>query len=544
MSTNLVVGSGPAAVGVALRLLAEPGQEVVLVDLGGTLEDGHRAAAQRMAATGADGWDAGDLDLVRAQPVAHDGGRLPQKRSFGSDYPFRDLGQLAGVVATGGANRSLVSSAVGGFSTVWGAQVMPFSRSTFERWPVGWADMEDNYRAVLREVPLAAEHDDLAELFPLLGPAQPLPPLSERTRRVLGSAARHRGALRRAGVTVGRARLALRPAACTSCGLCMTGCPYGLVYSAAQSVERMRARGALTHRTGLLVRRVSQEDGRAHVLARELATGRDVRLSADRVFVACGGVGTTRVVLASMARPPREVRMAESVQFALPFLSRRAVGDPRRAELPGFTLNQFNVLVDFGDEGYDTSQVHCYPYNPAVLAALPAPLRHRLAAPATAHLLRRLTVGLGYLPSWASPHVRLSVGARTGDGLPGVTVSTGGPDGSAAYAAVLRRLVRAAPRLDLWPVAAAGSVSGAAKSYHFGGSFPHAAGTSATTTDRLGRLPEWDRVHLVDGSVLPSVPSTTFTLTVMANAHRIADEVLRRPEVRAGGRSGDLAALP
>jgi hypothetical protein len=30
------------------------------------------------------------------------------------------------------------------------------------------------------------------------------------------------------------------------------------------------------------------------------------------------------------------------------------------------------------------------------------------------------------------------------------------------------------------------------------------------------------RVHLVDASVLPSVPATTITLGVMANAHRIA----------------------
>ncbi|NAZ87592.1 GMC family oxidoreductase [Kineococcus indalonis] len=544
MTTNLVVGSGPAAVGVALRLLAQGDQRVTLVDLGGTLEEAHRDAAQRMGRTGTAGWDAGDVDLVSVQPVAQDGGRLPQKRSFGSDYPFRDLGQLAGVSATGGGNRSVVSSAYGGFSTVWGAQAMPFSRSTFQRWPFGWADMEAHYRAVLGEVPLAAEEDDLAELFPLLGPARPLPPLSERTRRVLAGYERHRSALRRRGVVVGRARLAMRPAECTSCGLCMTGCPYGLVYSASQSVDRWRRRGALTYRGGLLAHRVSQRGEQAHVLAREVGTGRDVELRADRVFLACGGIGTTRLVLASMSAPPAELRMAESVQFTMPFLSRSAVGDPRRAAVPGFTLNQFNVLVDLGDEGYDTSQVHCYPYNPAVLGALPAALRHRAADPLTSRLLRRLTVGLGYLPSWASPGVRVAAAPRTPGALPAVTVSSTGPDGSEAFSRVVRELVRAAPRLDLWPVLPAARLSAAAKSYHFGASFPHAASASATTTDRLGRLPDWDRVHLVDGSVLPSVPSTTFTLTVMANAHRIADEVLRRPGARASGQSGDLAALP
>jgi choline dehydrogenase-like flavoprotein len=97
--------------------------------------------------------------------------------------------------------------------------------------------------------------------------------------------------------------------------------------------------------------------------------------------------------------------------------------------------------------------------------------------------------------------------------------------------ATLRRLARAAPALDLWPLPTHVLLSGAGKSYHFGGTFPHrreGAAADGTSTDRWGRLPEWDRVHLVDGSVLPTIASTTFTLTVMANAHRIATEVLAR----------------
>ena len=73
------------------------------------------------------------------------------------------------------------------------------------------------------------------------------------------------------------------------------------------------------------------------------------------------------------------------------------------------------------------------------------------------------------------------------------------------------------------------SVSGAAKSYHFGGAFPHGTEREGLQTDRLGRLKQWNNVHLVDASVFPNVPATTFTLTIMANAHRIATEALRRP---------------
>jgi hypothetical protein len=66
------------------------------------------------------------------------------------------------------------------------------------------------------------------------------------------------------------------------------------------------------------------------------------------------------------------------------------------------------------------------------------------------------------------------------------------------------------------------------KSYHFGGSFPHTKnGISAMFgTDRLGRVRSWQRIHVVDASVFPNIPAMTFTLTIMANAHRIASESL------------------
>ena len=97
---------------------------------------------------------------------------------------------------------------------------------------------------------------------------------------------------------------------------------------------------------------------------------------------------------------------------------------------------------------------------------------------------------------------------------------------------VMRRVLQAAPLIDLWPAFPMMFFSAAGKSYHFGGSFPHsdAPADGPLTTDRLGRLRQWSRVHLVDASVFPTVPATTFTLTIMANSHRIATETLALPE--------------
>jgi choline dehydrogenase-like flavoprotein len=528
--THLVIGSGPSAAAVALALSEHPGQQVTVLDLGGRLEEERRAVRDRLASAQPVDWQPRDLDVVAAKSTGSElPTAVPQKRTFGSAYPFRDRGQLRGISGTPGTNLDVVSSAYGGFSTLWGAQIMPFSRSTFDHWPVSWDDMEPHYRAVLGEVPLAGDDDDLAELFPLLRPTSGLPPLGPRTAAVLRRYERHRDALRTRGVTVGRARLAFHARECVRCGLCMSGCPYQLIYSAAQTMDRVRARPGVRVLDGLLVERIGQERGQAVASCRDVRTGQRSEFRADRLFVGAGGLGTTRLVLASLAAPPRRLELAESVQYVVPFLSARPVADPRGPGVRDFTLNQFNVLLHFDDAGYTTSQVHCYPYNPAFSDALPGPLRRRWAAPAAREVLRRLSVGFGYLPSWASPPITVISRPGASGGLPELEL---GRDESAErpelLGRALRRLVRAAPRLDLWPLLTHVTLSGAGKSYHFGGAFPHRdrPGAGRTATDLWGRLPDWDRVHLVDGSVLPSVPSTTFTLTVMANAHRIAGGVL------------------
>ena len=532
MQRALIIGSGPAAAGAALALCNREDLQISVIDLGLQLEPDRERTVEALAATDHESWDAHDVAEIAGQPVRSGSGSLPQKRAYGSDFPFRDIGQLEGLTTPGGANGSVISPAYGGFSSVWGAQVMPFATSVFDHWPVSAAEMEPHYRAVLGEIPYAAEVDDLAPLFPLIGRPMDLPPPSARSARVLAAYARHRSAMNRLGVAVGKARLAFNADACVRCGLCLTGCPYDLIYSAAQTFDRLRGEQRVTYRSGLLALRLEEDGDQAIVTAREIATGRTERFEADRVYVACGGIGTTRLVAGSLGLLGEELTMLESQQFSLPFLSLRRTPDPRREAL--FTLNQFNLTVALDDEGFDLAQLHFYTFNSAFSDALPTPLRARIAEPARKELLRRLSFALGYLPSWRSPAVSVRISPTMRDGaLPEMSISRGAvPSGrNAMMRTIVARLLRSAPRLDLYPVLPMLRLSAAAKSYHYGGSFPHAVDAPARLhSDRTGRTGPWQRIHLVDASVFPSVPATTFTLTVMANAHRIATETLALPQ--------------
>jgi hypothetical protein len=514
-------------VGAALAATQHPDVRVTVIDVGGQLEAAHGNVRARMAAAEPAAWTEEDRLTIGQLPVDSRVKGLPEKRSYGSDYPFRDFGQRAGISTGSTVNDAVVSGAYGGFSNVWGAQVMPFTAATFRDWPVKVEEMHRHYAAVLGHIPYTAEEDDLSTLFPILSNSRPLPRVSQRTASVLSRNERHRSALHRRGVRLGRARLAMNADACVLAGLCMTGCPYSLVYSASHTMDALRERGAIEYHSGLLAVRVREDSDGATVVAKELASGNVHEFRADRVILGCGAIGTSRLVMGSLDLYDTPVDVAESVQFMLPFFSRRPVPDPRLAS--DFTLNQFNMVLDLDGEGYDISQLHFYTYDPSFDEALPGPLKTRWGSAAGTYLLRRLSVALGYLPSWASP--TFQVCARpAGDGeLPVLELSSGRRSFALnqTLRGTLRRLAAAAPLLDLWPVLPMLRMAAPAKSYHWGALFPHAERPRGRfASDPLGRVAPWTRVHLADGSVFPTVAATTFTLTVMANAHRIASNAL------------------
>jgi choline dehydrogenase-like flavoprotein len=179
LATAIILGAGSAAAGAALALTRDTGVEVTVLDIGLTLEAARQQTVDLIATKEPEDWDEGVVQLISGQPERSNVRGLPEKREFGSDFPFRNAGQLDHVTVCSEVNRSIVSGAYGGFSNVWGAQVMPFNSATLGTWPLAAKDIQPHYRAILASIPYAAEEDDLAALSPLIGEAEPLPPLGQ-----------------------------------------------------------------------------------------------------------------------------------------------------------------------------------------------------------------------------------------------------------------------------------------------------------------------------------------------------------------------------
>ncbi len=520
----IVVGAGPTAAAAAKALLAV-GARVVVLDTGLALEPEREQARRRMAATTPEMWQPSDLALTRYSADGPPAGGY--KRLFGSDLAFRDDGAMRLSVDAGVGARP--SYALGGLSNVWGAGLLPYTDRDLAGWPITPGELADGYRAVLDFVPYAAEQDELAERYPIL--RTPDGPLirTEAGEALLARLRRHRGRLSDAGYHFGGSRLAVRvghPApsrGCVYCRHCLDGCPYGHIYSAAQTIEELRREGLIDYRPGVHVDRVSERDGEVRVEATALADGSTLTLGTPRAFLAAGVISTTIILQRSELLGAR-AEIADSQALYLPFAWIGRTG--RTGREPGHTLAQGSVVLDDPEVCANPVHITLYTYNDGLSerARESHPRISAMLGPALDSITRRLVVGICFFHSDDSDRVATSW-ERSSDSVRLQAVEN--PAKGAIVRRFKRALGRSLGRIGLVPLGPLAEIAPPGGGFHYGASIPMSSRPGPGQCDTLGRPSATRRIHVVDGSCFPSVPGGAITFSAMANAHRIATAASR-----------------
>jgi choline dehydrogenase-like flavoprotein len=405
------------------------------------------------------------------------------------------------------------SFAAGGFSNVWGAVVQRIQDNDIDEWPISAKDLDPHYATIGKMI----EGSSAPQLHP-----------STQAKALYADLSAGANLLHRNGISFEYPQLAVRAAdhngakGCRYCGLCLFGCPYDSRYSADTTLHELVRAGQADYEPDMLVRRLVPSDGMVRIEGRS-RRGEARVFFAQRVFLAAGLLESTRIVLESLGIYGKPLRINHSDIFTVPLL--------RYHRSPGIQVEKLHTLCQLTAEVEDTSicahRVHLqfYGYNELYRTLLEDKIRP-LAKPLTPvleSLYGRLLVIFGYLHSDVSSSIRLSLSQGVN---PVVTLEgKSNPEAQRICMAVLRKLqrhhmcfkgitLRSRLRLDL-----------PGGGYHSGGTLPMRRIPEALETDSLGRLPSLPGIHVVDASVLPTVPASPTAFTVMANAHRIASEV-------------------
>ena len=513
MDEVLIVGSGAAGVGAALgltrggvrpRILDVGFQPDPPVDHAGGLYATRRRrdVADLLLGPGLEGL----LEVLGPEGE----GRIAKLDAPGAAFVTRRAGEL-GPLRTEGF-QAIQSFAAGGLASAWGAGLYRYTARDLEGTPLTTRDLDPWFDALTEEAGVSGAADDLEEAFgPCHGLAPPLR-LSANAGAMFEGYRRRRAAFHRAGVLMGRPRLAVReaPEAYQNLEFWVPDLPH--VYTPRRSLKRLIEAGQVRYTPGVLVEAFEDGPEGVTVHARELESGARVRFQGRRVVLAAGPVNSARLVLAS--RRDHETRLAildnPAVMVPLFLPARLGAG----LEQEAFGLTQLNVVHDCPDVGRTQGSL-LEVTSPARRAFFPS---FPLAARSSLRLVRELLPSMLVLQLF-HPAPRSQAGwlQLEEDGTLVVHAAAAPPpvDPLRRVLAALRSAgAYGHPRLAR-PVPPGHAV-------HYAGPLPLCLedGSEYSTT-RDGRLRGTRGVFVADGSVFPSLPAKNSSFAVMAWAMRL-----------------------
>ena len=361
----------------------------------------------------------------------------------------------------------------------------------------------------------------MAELLPLYSDNPRSIPASEQAERLLHHLGDNRSALRNSGITFGRSRVAVDPA-CFRSGLCLYGCPHKLIYNSADTLAELSQHPRFRYRGDVVVNRIEESNGGVSILARSRSDGSPQNFRGDRVFLACGTIATTRILLESLNAYDQPVTLRDSQYYNFPMMQFNRTKHVRDERLHTLVQVFLEILDPLISEYLVSLQL--YSYNDLYEKSLRSMFgqAYRFLRWPLESLVSRLWVVQGYLHSSISPTISTRLERPRSDEAGVLHLER--VDCEAAPKAirqVLKKLFRHRAHLRSVPLSPMLKRGNPGRGFHTGGSFPMRSTPGPPETDTLGRPPGFERVHAVDATVFPSIPATTITLTVMANAHRI-----------------------
>lgn len=513
----VIVGSGPAGVAAARRL---EGRGTCIVDVGMTAEQdfpyaslGEGLAAGDFASMLGPRWEMLG-NLVEPERL-HAKLRAPGVNYVARGQTFR-VHDAFGKVSVVGAG----SHARGGMSNAWGAQLFRYSAADLAEaggWPVNVGALTSHYTDLEAHIGIAGKIDDMYSFLGATTGMLPPAPLSPAAHHLLARYATRRGSTQ---LRLGHSRLAVLtesyrgyPAHCFNETEFFATGQHGL-YTARRTLDELCAGGGVEYLGGQELIAYRELPEYVELDLRHSESGAVRTLRARHLLIGCGAMQTARLVLLNKQAVGRSLPFIDHPPTLVPLFIPRMFG----AALPAHSYPvQLVASVDV-DGARDMISFY-YPGGMLwsdLLADIPLPMNAALKI--LPNLLGGMLVAQIWETSRPLPENRLSLD-------PSGSIRIDYP-ARFPYAR-LKSLLAALRPLGAYSLPQLARMAPPGWGFHHAACLPMRHNPDPFETHVDGRL--WDsmRVRVIDGSVLPSLPAKNHSLTLMANAARIAEETLR-----------------
>lgn len=508
----IIIGAGPAGTSAAFALRAR-GIPVHMLDAGTTrirLPPAGDVLSLRFDDSSQWRWQVGAhgeslLAPAQASPKL----RVPGFRTIFEGYAAANQLQAD-------AHFHMVGAlAAGGLSNAWGCGVARFDAGELGALTADRAELDASYDRVGRRMGLSGASDDALSAYlgldAISAPALPLDSLHAR----LWQHREHAGdALR-----IGRARVAVLNEtredrlACDQSGMCLWGCSRRSTWSATGDVETLKRDPAVRIDAGVCVKALRPDGDGGWWIDADTADGpRNYR--SRQIMLAAGTLATTRLVLAALPERPAQLRLQSNPMAAFLLWLPAMFGAPRER---AFGLAQLSFAMDRSQTAAGFGNLFSTVGLPVSEFLAHLPISRRAGLPLLRALLPSCVVGNFFLPGTLSAHT-LKLDQNNALCVAGGAARELSP----AMHEARTQLAQGFRKLGAWMLPGSFVTGPAGADLHYAATLPisqHPASHECYLSGELAGLPG---VYIIDGAALPNLPAKAHTLTIMANADRIA----------------------
>jgi choline dehydrogenase-like flavoprotein len=514
----IIIGSGPAGVSAALKL---EGTDTCMVDVGEqpsasfpfTSLDEALASGQVGDVLGKH-WEmlSNLADPVRCHPKL----RAQAVRHVMQGESFQVIGADDNLLVRGRG-----SFAAGGMANAWGAQLLRYTDDDLSEagdWPISASELTRHYTDLETHIGISGELDDMAAFLGHTDNLLPPVPSVPVTNYMLDRYAAKRCSNGVSGLRIGRPRLAVltrphrgRPAYDFAETEFFTPASGG-IYTPRDTLSELRQRGKIHYLGGHKLIAFREHADYVEIEIEVVKSRQRETIRAKHLLLGCGAMQTARLVLLNRAQTGASLPFIDHPPTLLPVFFPARFGS--RLPQQSFPIQLIGTLTGNGER--DMISFY-YPAGMLWSDLLPdIPLPMNLARSVLAGMIGGMLVAQIWEISRPSQGNRMRVE----------------PDGTVRIDyretqiySKLSLLLDALRRLGGFSLPGLASMSPPSWGFHHAATLPMRLDPEPFETHTDGRLWDSRRIRVIDGSVLPSLPAKNHSLTIMANAARIAEQV-------------------
>jgi choline dehydrogenase-like flavoprotein len=316
--------------------------------------------------------------------------------------------------------------------------------------------------------------------------------------------------------------------ACSYCGRCLWGCPSGALYTPWATLRDCLRHPNFEYVDQIYVShlRIGAGGRVASAVAHSTTDGSVHEFEADAVALAAGTLCSSKIFLDTLYRHTGQVvelrGLMDNRQILMPFVNLRMIG--RKFE-PG-TYQYHQLAIGFAP-GNAMDYVH------GLVTTLKTALIHPIVQSlpfdlgTSLNVFRKLHAALGLVNINFSDHRReenlLTLEPEAGSERTRLAIRYApAADEPARLTQTKKTFQRFLRKLGCVAPSAMAHVRPMGASVHYAGAVPMTREAGALTSDEYCRSRDIGNLYFVDGTTFPALPAKNLTLTLMANATRVA----------------------